>query len=50
MLTCSEKSGHTRETSEIPLCSQPPRGELKNPLLKQAAHQGSTQAMKIRLL
>lgn len=39
ILTLPEKSGHTRETSAVPLCSQPPGGELnKNTLFKQAAH------------
>lgn len=38
ILTSSDKCGHTRETSAIPLCAQPPSGELKNALLKQAAH------------
>lgn len=30
----TEKSGHTRETSAVPLCSQLPSGELEKHLLK----------------
>ena len=47
----TEKSGHTRETSAGPLCSQPPwQGIGKILYLNKLLTQGSIQAMKIRLL